>query len=223
MLRSSPGRSPSSSPASREGVSLVSGSVAFGRMHELGHARIDVLDLPTTGREEDAVDLSLRHRAPASTGPHRGSWPSGPGWRCLPAMCTGLDALEFADDHGFDLQRVYNIICWIHGRDPRAYPSWSRTADSRRIAGTAARGSRRLAESWRRLLRPYRPPPEAEPAPAAPREEAELERRIEDLTSRRAPCAASSPSSHRGRGRAHQLQMVAIQREPPAPCARRGG
>jgi hypothetical protein len=35
---------------------LVAGTTAFVLLHEVGHALIHVLDLPTTGREEDAVD-----------------------------------------------------------------------------------------------------------------------------------------------------------------------
>jgi hypothetical protein len=37
---------------------LVAGTTAFVLLHEVGHALIHVLDLPTTGREEDAVDLA---------------------------------------------------------------------------------------------------------------------------------------------------------------------
>lgn len=141
------------------GEFLVSGTVAFALMHELGHALIDVLDLPTTGREEDAVD-QLATVLLLQQGPTGDSLAFGAvGWFASDAHRSQLDALEFADDHGFDLQRVYNIICWIHGRDPRAYPElvedgWLPAHRRDRCPAEY----RRLAESWRRLLRPYRPP-----------------------------------------------------------------
>lgn len=141
------------------GEFLVSGTVVFALMHELGHALIHVLDLPTTGREEDAVD-QLATVLLLQQGPTGDSLAFGAvGWFASDAHRSQLDALEFADDHGFDLQRVYNIICWIHGRDPRAYPElvedgWLPAHRRDRCPAEY----HRLAESWRRLLRPYRPP-----------------------------------------------------------------
>lgn len=140
------------------GEFLVSGTVVFALMHELGHALIHVLDLPTTGREEDAVDqlatVLLLQQGPAGDSLAFGAV----GWFASDAHRSQLDALEFADDHGFDLQRVYNIVCWIYGRDPRAYPELIEDGwlPANRRSGCPAE-YRRLAESWRRLLRPYRP------------------------------------------------------------------
>jgi hypothetical protein len=140
------------------GEYLVSGTVVFALMHELGHALIDVLDLPTTGREEDAVD-QLATVLLLQQGPTGDSLAFGAvGWFASVAHRKQFDALEFADDHGFDLQRVYNILCWIHGRDPRAYPELIEDGwipEHRRERCPAE--YRRLAWSWRRLLAPYRP------------------------------------------------------------------
>ena len=139
------------------GEYLVSGTVVFALMHELGHALIHVLDLPTTGREEDAVD-QLATVLLLQQGPSGDSLAFGAvAWFASDAHRSQLDALEFADDHGFDLQRVYNIVCWIHGRDPRAYPElvedgWLPAVRRDRCPAEY----RRLAESWRRLLAPYR-------------------------------------------------------------------
>ena len=139
------------------GEYLVSGTVVFALMHELGHALIDVLDLPTTGREEDAVD-QLATVLLLQQGPTGDSLAFGAvGWFASDAHADQLDALQFADDHGFDLQRVYNIVCWIYGRDPRRYPEivedgW--LPEHRR--DRCSTEYQRLAESWRRLLAPHR-------------------------------------------------------------------
>lgn len=139
------------------GEYLVSGTVVFALMHELGHALIHVLDLPITGREEDAVD-QLATVLLLQQGPSGDSLAFGAvAWFASDAHRSQFDALEFADDHGFDLQRVYNIICWIHGRDPRAYPELIEDGwlpEHRRERCQAE--YHRLAVSWRRLLSPYR-------------------------------------------------------------------
>ncbi len=139
------------------GEYLVSGTLVFALMHEIGHALIDVLDLPTTGREEDAAD-QLATILLLQQGPSGDSLAFGAvGWFATDAHSGQLDSLAFADDHGLDLQRVYNIVCWIHGRDPKEYPEiiedgW--LPEHRRDRCPAE--YRRLAESWRRLLAPYR-------------------------------------------------------------------
>lgn len=137
---------------------LVSGTVVFALMHELGHALVDVLALPTTGREEDAVD-QLATILMLQQGPSGDSLAFGAvGWFAIKARSSELDNLAFADDHGLDQQRVYNIICWIYGKDPDRYPEI--VADNllpeyRRDKCPAE--YRRVAESWRRLLAPFRP------------------------------------------------------------------
>ncbi len=136
---------------------LVSGTLVFALMHELGHALIDVLDLPTTGREEDAVDqlATILLLQQGATGDSLAF--GAVGWFATDAHSRQLDSLAFADDHGLDLQRVYNIVCWIYGRDPDQYPELVEDGwlpEHRR--GRCPAEYRRLAESWRRLLAPYR-------------------------------------------------------------------
>jgi hypothetical protein len=139
------------------GEYLVSGTLVFALMHELGHALIDVLNLPTTGREEDAVD-QLATVLLLQQGPSGDSLAFGAvGWFAAEVHYGQLDSLQFADDHGFDLQRVYNIVCWIHGRDPAQYPQliedgWLPEHRRRRCPEEY----RRMANSWKKLLAPYR-------------------------------------------------------------------
>lgn len=139
------------------GEYLVTGTVVFALMHELGHALVDVLELPITGREEDAVDqlatiLLLQQGAPGDSLAF-----GAVGWFVTSARRQVPDDLAFADDHGLDSQRVYNIICWIYARDPGRYPeivtdNW--LPEHRRDKCPAE--FRRLADSWRRILAPFR-------------------------------------------------------------------
>lgn len=139
-----------------EGDLLVAGTVAFVLLHELGHALIHVLDLPATGREEDAVDqlatlLMLREGAIGDSLAFAVA-----GWFAEHAARTRLDRMAFADEHGLGQQRVYNILCWIHGRDPARYPrvlseGWLTPARAERCPAEF----RRLDASWSRLLAPH--------------------------------------------------------------------
>ena len=139
------------------GEYLVTGTVVFALMHELGHALVDVLELPITGREEDAVDqlatILLLQQGPAGDSLAFGAV----GWFASSVHQGALDSLSFADDHGLEQQRVYNILCWIYGRDPERYPEiithdWLPEHRAIRCVDEY----RRIADSWRRLLAPYR-------------------------------------------------------------------
>ncbi|MEX0286493.1 MAG: DUF4344 domain-containing metallopeptidase [Paracoccaceae bacterium] len=90
--------------------------------HELGHALIDILDLPIFGQEEDAADVLSVF--------------------LLDAFYDEQDAVQLAYDtafgflgevdqrgerepaywdvHGPDLQRYYNLVCIFYGADPEA-------------------------------------------------------------------------------------------------------
>jgi len=136
---------------------LVTGTLVFALMHELGHGLIDVLQLPVTGREEDAVD-QLATILLLNQGAIGDSLAFGAvGWFATNAQSNQLDDLALADDHGLDKQRVYNIICWIYGRDPARYPEviaqgWLPEHRAERCPDEY----QRLRHSWQLLLAPFR-------------------------------------------------------------------
>lgn len=139
------------------GEYVVTGTVMFALMHELGHALVDVLQLPITGREEDAVDqlatILLLQQGAAGDSLAFGA----AGWFVTNARGGRLDDLALADDHGLDSQRVYNILCWIYARDPSRYPEIVRDGMlPEHRAEKCPAEYQRLSESWRRILAPYR-------------------------------------------------------------------
>jgi hypothetical protein len=141
---------------------LVTGTLVFALMHELGHGLIDVLQLPTTGREEDAVD-QLATILLLNQGAIGDSLAFGAvSWFATNARSSQLDDLALADDHGLDKQRVYNIICWIYGRDPDRYPEVLKEGWlPEHRAERCPEEYQRLRRSWAQLLAPYRRgPPE---------------------------------------------------------------
>lgn len=140
---------------SPQGDILVAGTTAFVLLHEVGHALIHVLDLPTTGREEDAVD-QLATLLMLGEGPVGDSLAFAAAAWFLQSAPRRIDPLAFADEHGLDAQRVYSILCWVHGRDPTRYPEivregWLPAGRAERCPAEYARVSR----SWSRLLAPY--------------------------------------------------------------------
>ena len=87
--------------------------------HELGHALVDVLDLPITGREEDAVD-QLSTLVLLSAGEEgREAALTGAVWFGLRASAA-TGQLPFWDEHSLDEQRFYNILCLVYGSDPES-------------------------------------------------------------------------------------------------------
>ena len=96
----------------------IVGTWTFVFFHELGHALIDMYDLPTTGREEDAVDdfsTVLLIEADRADYALRAAeyWAS---------LDTGeLTNMSFADEHSLTQQRFYAILCLVYGSDPESY------------------------------------------------------------------------------------------------------
>jgi hypothetical protein len=85
--------------------------------HELGHALVSVLELPVTGREEDAVDqLSTwiliegeMNDAVLSAA------------ETYYAAEDDADDDTFADEHSLNRQRYFNMVCWVYGSKPEAH------------------------------------------------------------------------------------------------------
>lgn len=98
----------------------------FVTLHELGHALIDIFDLPITGREEDVADQLASwfilktfgdddHQAVLALVNASEWFVSG-----FLDPKTKVEDIEFADGHSLDPQRFYNIIAWAYGFNPDA-------------------------------------------------------------------------------------------------------
>ena len=96
--------------------------------HEVGHALIDVYQLPVTGLEENVADqfasLMLSYTYDESTGDYSigqdmlynvGTW----FWISNELYSVNPDDYPFWDTHNLDIQRFYNISCYAYGSDPQ--------------------------------------------------------------------------------------------------------
>jgi hypothetical protein len=124
----------------------------FTLFHELGHLLIDQWNLPVTGREEDAVDeFAAIMLLEASQGEAALS-----GARQFAADAEDWDALPFWDDHGLDMQRFYNVSCYVYGSDPKQWASivggdWL----PQERAESCPADYQQKSDAWRTLLQPY--------------------------------------------------------------------
>jgi hypothetical protein len=93
--------------------------------HELGHATIDVYDLPFTGREEDVADqlAAVLLLEPDETGKAdpdnvQAAVDWARIWEDSAAQNGSPEDFPFWDAHEYDLARMYNFECWIYGSNP---------------------------------------------------------------------------------------------------------
>ncbi|WP_243733010.1 DUF4344 domain-containing metallopeptidase [Luteimonas yindakuii] len=142
----------------------VLANVRFIVLHETGHALAHLLDLPITGRQEDAVDqlaaiLMLRFagldETPAET---IANLRMAANW--LLSRSTGAYNLyAYAAEHALGEQRYFNLQCLIYGTDPTAFAGMVAAGDltAERASG-CARETRLASRAWVRLLLPHLAP-----------------------------------------------------------------
>jgi hypothetical protein len=89
--------------------------------HEFGHALIANYELPVLGKEEDAADaistmvlLTVPNGA-QYTASAASFWADFSSRQEPPAL------VEFADQHSLDLQRAFDILCWIAGSSEKSF------------------------------------------------------------------------------------------------------
>ena len=137
-----------------EGAQAVSDALLFTTLHEVGHALVDVLDIPIAGREEDAVDQLAA--VMLVDGSEEGSEAAVNGASGLAVDEGELDDLAFADEHALGSQRFYNVLCLVYGQDPAGYAEWVKdgTLPAERAEWCEAEYAA-VSRSWDRLLEAY--------------------------------------------------------------------
>jgi hypothetical protein len=104
------------------GSDFVEGNLYFLAYHELGHALISELDIPVTGREEDAVDRIAIWMMTPESGDEEPDYflDAMQGWFSFGDQ-TPLEDIQWWGEHGTDQQRGYQIACLLFGSDPQRY------------------------------------------------------------------------------------------------------
>jgi hypothetical protein len=145
-------------------VKSVDGAIEFVMYHEVGHALINLLDLPITGREEDAVD-QLATVVLINADDDAGTEAALNGAYTFLLQGQAADEsteegeeheLAFWDEHSLDPQRFYNITCWVYGSDPEAFSSLVEDEAIPQARAERCPGEwQQTSSAWTRLLAPH--------------------------------------------------------------------
>jgi hypothetical protein len=131
--------------------------------HETGHMTISIYDLPVTGREEDVADQAAAYLllTPGDDGtvdPEsvQSVKDFARAFAALAEVQTEFTAEDMADEHSLNLQRVYNMDCWIYGSNPEANGDLVGNGQlpEDRAAGCPAEWEQ-LDQAWSTLLEPH--------------------------------------------------------------------
>jgi len=137
----------------------LTGSIFHTFFHELGHALIHVLDLPVTGKEEDAVDqLATVILVEAGEDGEKAVLNASLEFLAnyQAQSQTRLTKSQFADEHALDAQRFYNLLCWVYGHNEKKYAYLvNKGMLPKERAERCADEYDKIFKSWSRLLDPY--------------------------------------------------------------------
>jgi hypothetical protein len=133
----------------------VMGAVMFSFFHEAGHGLIHLLDLPAVGREEDSVDQLATLILIAGGDDGVAMALSGAYWFQLQSQ-SGGNQTPFWDEHAFDGQRFYNILCLIYGSDPAKYQGFVTAGNlPKDRAARCPEEYAKINKAWEKLLQPH--------------------------------------------------------------------
>ncbi|HYJ45860.1 MAG TPA: DUF4344 domain-containing metallopeptidase, partial [Pyrinomonadaceae bacterium] len=80
------------------------------------------------------------------------------------ATDSGLNQ-PWADEHAFNAQRFYSIICWVYGHDPKKYQEMVNSLLPEARAELCPQEYSRVSNAWATPLKPYLKDGGAEAAP----------------------------------------------------------
>ncbi|MBX7174294.1 MAG: DUF4344 domain-containing metallopeptidase [Pyrinomonadaceae bacterium] len=138
-----------------EANSIMIGATLFFFFHELGHGMVDVYDLPSTGKEEDAVDqLSTLILMEAMD--EDGQYSAASGAIIFKALGDSRESYDFADEHSLHEQRFYNIVCWMYGKDQEKFGSFVQDGTLPEARAVRCPGEyQKMSKAWERLIEPW--------------------------------------------------------------------
>ena len=136
----------------------------FILIHELGHALINVYDLPAVGKEEDAVDqlsvfiLGDNDDPKDANNDNNKMVLDGAGAFLLLAERDEktLDQMSMWDEHSLSKQRFYNVISLVYGSNPKKFNYLVTRKILPKDRAERSQGEyEQVSHSWSRLLEPY--------------------------------------------------------------------
>ncbi len=148
----------------------IGNALTFIYFHEVGHALIDILDIPLTGKEEDAADYFSFYFL-ASNDVKEGVEATMEGaifflesynkmisdTSYIRLKSEGKEPqLPFWDEHSLDMQRFYSIASLIYGSNPDKYNHFIEMGLlGNRRPGIAIAEYQKIKKGWDRVLKDY--------------------------------------------------------------------
>jgi rhodanese-related sulfurtransferase len=151
-------------------VSVYIGIMRSIFMHEFGHALIGELELPSTGAEEDAVDIyaALQIVEPTmypsndkdvNTMARDAATYAALQWYYSGKVAESRGASEtsaWQDEHTGDLKRFRNMLCIMYGGNPSVFESVAKHVGLEdRTKARCADEFNKQNRAWRRILAPH--------------------------------------------------------------------
>ena len=133
-------------------------AVRFAFLHEIGHALIDVYNLPITGSEEDAADRCSSFINLTELGEDGvNAVLAAADAFAIESKNTSSNKRNLADEHLLQEQRFYNSLCMIYGSNTTKY---AYITDEQYLPKERAvkcpQEYERMVDSWSNLLAPWR-------------------------------------------------------------------
>lgn len=144
----------------QELTEFVVGNMLFVMLHELGHAATTEMKIPVLGRKEDEADtFGVTRLLKIGSGFTDGVLEqAAKGWFYADRRdrATG-DAVPFYDEHGFNQQRAYQIVCLMVGTGQKKYQYLAAETKLPKDRQQSCAGDFTVAlESWDAVLTPHR-------------------------------------------------------------------
>lgn len=146
--------------ATRDQLDYLLANLRFLMLHETGHALIDMLDLPSTGREEDAVDQLATTLMLSLVSADESSSDIAQKLQLAATFFIATDdgqhdMATYADEHSVGAQRYFNLQCMIYGNNPGKYlriVTTGRLPEARALR--CEDESKQITRNWMRLIEP---------------------------------------------------------------------
>lgn len=131
-------------------------SAAFTLLHEIGHAMVDKLDLPITGKEENAVDeLAMIVLMSDTRDETFVAAIEGATQFYYDALEEDLTEFPYYDVHAPSIERYYDMLTIIVGAEPESTQDWVGEAEEQlhpdRAEFATAEYEQKL-DAWQRIL-----------------------------------------------------------------------
>ena len=145
-------------------VEFVAGNMLFVMLHELAHAAVSEMGINVLGKEEDAADsfAATRLIRLGNNFSDQVVADSAKGWFMSDRRDKKEgDTVPYYDEHGLDLQRAYQFVCYLVGSDENKFMA---LAEETKLPKDRQQGCKRdydkALNAWDAALKPHRRAPD---------------------------------------------------------------